>query len=70
MLKEADQILVEMIKKALSPNSVTYNTIISGHCREDGIEQALVPQEEMVAKGLLPDSYIFSVIIYGLYQRG
>jgi len=41
MLKEADQILVETMRKGLSPNSVTYNTIINGHCKEDGIVQAL-----------------------------
>ncbi|GFY93265.1 pentatricopeptide repeat (PPR) superfamily protein [Actinidia rufa] len=63
---EAMEVLNQMLSRDCSPNSVTYNTLISTLCKENQVERATEFVHVLTRKGILPDIYTFNSLIQGL----
>ncbi|ERN10963.1 hypothetical protein AMTR_s00158p00090260 [Amborella trichopoda] len=59
-----------MFKKGISPDIVTYNTLINGHCREGKLVEAFRLHSKMSSNGVLPDHISYALVIRGLYLHG
>ncbi|GJY00286.1 probable serine/threonine-protein kinase PBL15 [Tanacetum coccineum] len=53
---EAGRVLSEMTDNWFVPNEVVYNTLINGYCKIGDMKKALDVRDDMLAKGLNPNS--------------
>lgn len=69
-VKIARNVLKGMQKKSskLSPNVVTYTTLIRGYCMNQETDEALDVFNEMVASGLKPNVITYNTLIQGLCE--
>ncbi|GLJ39810.1 hypothetical protein SUGI_0813740 [Cryptomeria japonica] len=64
------QLLVEMKKKGLTPDKVTFNSVINGFCLERNIRAAQNVLCDILEKGLVPDMVTYSTLIDGYCKGG
>ncbi|GLT50775.1 hypothetical protein SLA2020_242370 [Shorea laevis] len=57
------EFLREMIYRGLTPNIVTYNTLINGLCRAGRIREALSLFEKLQVEGIYPDAITYNTLI-------
>ncbi|KAG6415007.1 hypothetical protein SASPL_122406 [Salvia splendens] len=69
-LKKADEVVGYMEGLGISPNIVTYNTLIYGHALKGDIDGADMALLRMKAKGIEPDSYTCGSLINWMYKYG
>jgi pentatricopeptide repeat protein len=62
-MDEAKPLLAEMSHKDLTPDTVTYSTLMKGLCRGGRVLDA---QKLMCSSGLLPDLIAYSILLDGL----
>ncbi|KAG6430441.1 hypothetical protein SASPL_108508 [Salvia splendens] len=65
-VKEAMEVLNQMLSRDCSPNAVTYNAIISTLCKGNQVEEATELARSLTSKGILPDVSTFNSLIQGL----
>ncbi|KAK6147203.1 hypothetical protein DH2020_018115 [Rehmannia glutinosa] len=59
-----------MIRDRVKPDAVTFNTLISGYCRNNKFGLALDVFREMKEKGCVPNVISFNTLIKGFFQDG
>lgn len=65
------KILEDMKAKGVSPNVITYSTMIKGHCQSGDVPTAFAILEEMKTVGhLKPDEIMYNSLIDGCAQSG
>ncbi|KAF3560522.1 hypothetical protein DY000_02012306 [Brassica cretica] len=62
---EAEELYDDMIRMGVYPNTVTYNSIIDGFCKQDRLDDAEHLFYLMSTKGCSPDVITFSTLIDG-----
>lgn len=62
-LEGARELLLKMQQLNLSPDAITYNTIVQGILLSGDYENATKFLEEMSAKGFSPNSFTFSLLL-------
>ncbi|WMV12881.1 hypothetical protein MTR67_006266 [Solanum verrucosum] len=67
-MEDALLVTQEMEQRRLVPDVVTYSTIISGFCRNCGLQRAFCVKQQMVEKGVLPDVITYSSLIQGAFH--
>lgn len=59
-----------VVNDRVSPDICTFNTLISGHCREGKVDLALDVFREMKEKGSVPNVISFNTLIGGFFREG
>ena len=67
-VRKAKALCVEMKNTGLTPDHVTYKTIISAYCREGELNTALKLSGEMKSAGLMPNLITFSTLLEALCE--
>jgi pentatricopeptide repeat protein len=49
----------------ITPDLITYSTMIKGYCREKNLEQALVTLDEMEKRGIKADEVLYNSLLDG-----
>ncbi|KAL9666758.1 hypothetical protein QQ045_001097 [Rhodiola kirilowii] len=62
-MDKAKELFLDMRKKEISPDVITYNIVFGGLCRAGKWEEAKAMCREMLDHGLEPDVVTFSVLI-------
>ncbi|CAA7043030.1 unnamed protein product [Microthlaspi erraticum] len=68
-LEKAETLITDGIKLGVSPDVVTYNTLISGYCRFVGVEEAYAVTRRMRDAGIRPDVATYNSLIAGAARR-
>merc|ERR1719316_1052572 len=69
-MEHGPKILEDMKVAAISPNIVTYSTIIKGHCQTGDIHTAFELMEQMKKEtGLKPDEIMYNSLLDGCAQQ-
>jgi leucine-rich PPR motif-containing protein len=55
-----------MRQHGLSPDVVTYGTLIDALCKLGRVDDAVLKFNEMINEGVTPNIVIFSSLVYGL----
>ncbi|KAK6136039.1 hypothetical protein DH2020_030205 [Rehmannia glutinosa] len=66
----AGKIYDEMCKVNISPNRITYNALIDGHCRVGNFVEAFGLLNDMEARGLKPNEVTYGTLLNGLCKHG
>lgn len=65
----AEAMLRGMVKVGFNPNVRIYATLIDGYARWGSLEEALRLCDEMVERGLVPNTVVYNSILYWLYRE-
>ncbi|KAJ0010926.1 hypothetical protein Pint_34459 [Pistacia integerrima] len=68
-VEEALGVIQGMVEKGLTPDVVSYCTIISGFCRNQEWDKAFEMKQQMVEKGVPLDAITYSTLIQGLCDK-
>ncbi|KAJ6905467.1 hypothetical protein NC652_023277 [Populus alba x Populus x berolinensis] len=75
MLTDADELFTEMVERGcmiaggVTPDSISYNTLINGFVREDHMDKAFHWMNRMEKEGLLPDIITYNVVMNGFCRH-
>mmetsp|Transcript_61849 Transcript_61849/g.109847 ORF Transcript_61849/g.109847 Transcript_61849/m.109847 type:complete len:941 (-) Transcript_61849:35-2857(-) len=75
-MQRVEPLLRHMTEHGVSPNVITYSTILKGHCALNRLDQAFQLLEDMKKNSdLAPDEVTYNTLLdgcarYGLYDRG
>ncbi|KAL2334827.1 hypothetical protein Fmac_016040 [Flemingia macrophylla] len=70
LVSHACQWYSEMTVKGISPDAITYSTLIYGFCIVGELEEAIRFLNEMVVENINPNKYTFNTLIDGLCKEG
>uniref|UniRef100_A0A0A9B0L0 Pentatricopeptide repeat-containing protein n=1 Tax=Arundo donax TaxID=35708 RepID=A0A0A9B0L0_ARUDO len=54
-----------MLHRGVSPDVVTYNSIIDGMCKAQAMDKAEAVLQQMFAKGVLPVCTTYNSLVHG-----
>lgn len=66
----ADELYSEMLHMGVYPNTVTYNSMIDGLCRQNRLDEAKRTFDSMGSKGCSPKVVTFTTLINGYCKAG
>ncbi|KAG2264008.1 hypothetical protein Bca52824_071087 [Brassica carinata] len=68
-IEKAETLITDGIRLGVSPDVVTYNTLITGYCHFVGIEEAYAVTRRMRDAGIRPDVATYNSLIAGAARR-
>ncbi|GFS39531.1 hypothetical protein Acr_00g0063470 [Actinidia rufa] len=69
-VKQANDMLTDLLDKGFEPDSVTYSRLIAGYAKEGNIQEVLKLYYEMESKLISPGSSVFASLVSILCQYG
>ena len=66
MIGEVMLIFIKMKLQGLSPNVVSYATLIDALCKLGRVDDAVLQFNQMINEGVTPEIGVFNSLVYGL----
>ncbi|PWA94556.1 pentatricopeptide repeat (PPR) superfamily protein [Artemisia annua] len=60
---EAKELMEMMVAQGLTPDSITYTTLLTNACKKSSAEEVVALHDDMVVKGVTPDSQTYDDIV-------
>ncbi|KAF7130186.1 hypothetical protein RHSIM_Rhsim10G0193900 [Rhododendron simsii] len=70
LIKEAFELMNEMISRTYFPIATTFNSVLIGLCKEGKIGSAVNLLEDLVGRGCLPDVESYNPLVEALCRKG
>ncbi|XLT59850.1 hypothetical protein HN873_052454, partial [Arachis hypogaea] len=70
LVSQAFHLYSEMLDKGISPNVITYSSLIFGLCLEGQYKEAIDLLSDMVLRNISPNVRTYSILIDGLCKEG
>lgn len=62
------KLLAEMVEKGMVPDTVTYNVLTNGFCKENNVEGGFKIGNQMSHRGVALDEITYTTLIHGWVQ--
>jgi pentatricopeptide repeat protein len=69
-IEEVVQVVHKLQDSGISPQTVLYNTVLLGLCRNGKTDYAIDVLADMVSCGCMPDESTYIILIEGLFYEG
>ncbi|XP_038717813.1 pentatricopeptide repeat-containing protein At5g40400 isoform X2 [Tripterygium wilfordii] len=69
-LREAHQLLHQMIHRGMDPDIVSYNTLVFAYCKDGKMQESRSLLLDMIGYGIDPDHFTCHVIVEGYWKQG
>eukprot|EP01018_Ginkgo_biloba_P010410 Gb_25100 [translate_table: standard] len=70
MLSDAERIMIAMAENGVAPDTVTYSTLLDGHCKKGKVLRANQLLGEMLGKGCFPNAVTYNILVQSVCKEG